>query len=84
MHALLYVYEWTDGQVLSFVKKSGWNVKGAHVNPCQNAPGGAKTTCYHYSVTQGNQENLKRKQLKNIDFETIQQHFLRQFPNNIF
>ena len=23
MHALLYVYEWTDGKVLSFVKKSG-------------------------------------------------------------
>ena len=22
MYALLYVYEWTDGQVLSFVKKS--------------------------------------------------------------
>ena len=29
MYALLYVYEWTDGQVLSFVKKSGWNVKRA-------------------------------------------------------
>ena len=23
MYALLYVYEWTDGQVLSFVKKTG-------------------------------------------------------------
>ena len=29
MYALLYVYEWTDGQVLSFVKKTGWNVKRA-------------------------------------------------------
>ena len=29
MYALLYAYEWTDGQVLSFVKKSGWNVKRA-------------------------------------------------------
>ena len=29
MYALLYVYERTDGQVLSFVKKSGWNVKRA-------------------------------------------------------
>ena len=29
MYALLYVYEWTDGQVLSFVKRTGWNVKRA-------------------------------------------------------
>ena len=27
MYALLYVYEWTDVQVLSFVKKSGLNIK---------------------------------------------------------
>ena len=52
--------------------------------PCQNGPSGAKMTCYHYSVTRGNQENLYRKQLKSIDFRTIQQHFLRQFPHNAF
>ena len=27
MYALLYVYEWTDGQVLSFVKQTGQNEK---------------------------------------------------------
>ena len=43
-----------------------------------------KTTPYRYSVTPGNQENLKRKQLTNIDLRTIQQHFLRHFTNNIF
>ena len=28
MYALLYVYGWTDGQVSSFVKKTGQNEKG--------------------------------------------------------
>ena len=47
MYALFYVYEWTDGQVLSFVKKIRLKCKKGPftTQACQNAPGGAKTTC---------------------------------------
>ena len=89
MYALLYVYEWTDGQVLSFVKKSGSNVKWVISQvrlkqPKSKCPGQGQNDLLPLQCDSGKSKEFIEKTTKNIDFRTIQQHFLRQFPNNIF
>ena len=78
------------GRCLSFVKKSGWNVKkGPFTSPVETThvkmPWAGQNDLLPLQCDwEKSREFIEKKQLKNIDFGTIQQHFLRQRPNNIF
>ena len=84
------VYEWTDGQVLSFVKKSGCNVKRALSGlrlkqPLSKCPGQGQNDLITYQCDSGKSREFIEKTTQKHRFwnnsttfsETIpQQHFL--------
>ena len=87
MYELLYVYGWTDGQVLSFVKKQAKRKKALSglglKQPMSKCPRRGQSDPLLLQFDSGKSRKFIEKTTHQHRFQDNSMHFLRQFTNNI-